>query len=104
MQELTRLGGYTHYFNGILKNQEGVLWYHTFQIQTKSSDAQDVEELTRVDVRGRKRVRITYEFMRKYMLGYEKSFSLCKQLPNWAPRGKACNRGIHPFSKGYGIG
>jgi len=74
MQELTRLGGYTHYFNGILKNQEGVLWYHTFQIQPKSSDAQDVEELTRVDVRGRKRALITYEFMRKYMPGCEKSF------------------------------
>lgn len=25
MQELTMLGGYTHYFNGILKNQEGVI-------------------------------------------------------------------------------
>jgi hypothetical protein len=74
MQELTRLGGYTHYFNGILKNQDGVLWYHTFQVQPEASDAQDVEELTRVDVRGRKRALITYEFMRKYMPGCEKSF------------------------------
>jgi hypothetical protein len=74
MQELTRLGGYTHYFNGILKNQEGVIWYHTFQVQPEASDAQDVEELTRVDIRGRKRAMITYEFMRKYMPGCEKSF------------------------------
>jgi len=74
MEELTRLGGYTHYFNGILKNQSGVIWYHTFQVQADASDAQDVEELTRVDVRGRKRALITYEFMKKYMPGCEKSF------------------------------
>ncbi len=74
MQELTRLGGYTNYFNGILKNQEGVLWFHTFQVQPEASDAQDVEELSRVDIRGRKRALITYEFMRKYMPGCEKSF------------------------------
>jgi len=74
MQELTRLGGYTSYFNGILKNQEGVLWFHTFQVQPEASDTQDVEELTRVDIRGRKRSLITYEFMRKYMPGCEKSF------------------------------
>jgi hypothetical protein len=74
MQELTRLGGYTHYFNGILKHQEGVIWFHTFQIQPEASDAQDVEELTRVDVRGRKRAMITYEFIRKYMPGCERSF------------------------------
>jgi hypothetical protein len=74
MQELTKLGGYPHYFNGILKNQEGVLWYHSFQIQPESSDTQDVEELTRVDVRARKRAMITYEFMKKYVPGCEKSF------------------------------
>ena len=74
MQELTKLGGYSHYFNGILRNQEGVLWYHSFQIQPQSSDTQDVAELTRVDVRGRKRALITYEFMKKYVPGCEKSF------------------------------
>jgi hypothetical protein len=74
LEELTRLGGYTHYFNGILKNQEGVIWYHTFQVQPEASDGLDVEELTRVDVRGRKRALITYEFMRKNMPGCEKSF------------------------------
>lgn len=74
MQELGKLGGYTNYFNGILKNQEGVVWYHCFQPQREASDAKDVEELTRVDVRARKRALITYEFMRKYVPGFEKSF------------------------------
>ena len=74
MQELVHRGGYENYFNGILKNQEGVLWYHCFQIQPDASDAMDVEELTRVDVRGRRRAMITYEIMRKYMPGCEKCF------------------------------
>ena len=74
MQELLKLGGYPHYLKGILDNQYGVLWYHSFQIQPESSDAKDVELLTRVDVRGRKRALITYEFMRKYVPGFEKCF------------------------------
>jgi hypothetical protein len=34
----------------------------------------DVELLTRVDVRGRKRALITYEFLRKHVPGFEKCF------------------------------
>jgi hypothetical protein len=74
MQEVTRLGGYSHSFNGVLGSQEGVLWFHSFQPQPEPSDALDVELLTRVDVRGRKRAMITYEFMRKHVPGCEKSF------------------------------
>jgi hypothetical protein len=74
MHELVERGGHSHYFNGILKNQEGVLWFHTFHIQPESSDAMDVEELTRVDVKGRKRAMITYEFLRKYVPGCERSY------------------------------
>jgi hypothetical protein len=74
MHELVERGGHSRYFNGILKNQEGVLWFHTFHIQPEASDAMDVEELTRVDVKGRKRAMITYEFLRKYVPGCERSF------------------------------
>jgi hypothetical protein len=74
MQELTALGGHPFYFNGLLKNQEGVLWFHTFQIQPAASDAMDVEELTRVDVLGRRKARITYEFLRGNVPGCEKCF------------------------------
>jgi hypothetical protein len=74
MQEVNRLGGYSRYFNGVLGNQEGVLWFHSFQPQPEPADAMDVELLTRVDVRGRRRAMITYEFMRKYVPGCEKSF------------------------------
>ena len=74
MQELARLDGYPHYLKGILNNQEGVLWYHNFLPQAEASDAKDVRELTRVDVRARKRTLITYEFMKKNVPGFEKCF------------------------------
>jgi hypothetical protein len=76
MQELTKLGGFPYYFKGVLKNQHNVLWYHCFQPRSdgKTSDAMDVEELTRVEVSARKRALTTYEFMKKYVPGFEMSF------------------------------
>lgn len=74
MQDLTKLGGYPRYFKGVLKNQYNVIWYHCFQPQAVASDAKDVEELTRVEVIARKRALITYEFMKKHVPGFEKSF------------------------------
>jgi 2-polyprenyl-6-methoxyphenol hydroxylase-like FAD-dependent oxidoreductase len=74
MQGLLKLGGYPHFMRGILKNQTGVVWYHSFQPQENSSDAMDVEELTRIDVKGRKRALTTYEFMKRHVPGFEKSF------------------------------
>ncbi len=74
MRQLAEMGGYSHYFHGLLKNQEGVLWFHTFEVKKEASDAMDVEELTRVDVKSRKKALISYEFLRKYMPGFEKCF------------------------------
>jgi len=74
MRELEKLGGKPYYFSGILGNQKGVVWYQCFQPQAEASDAKDVEELTRVDVRARKRALITYEFMKRHIPGFEKSF------------------------------
>ena len=74
LHELTEAGGHSRYFKGLLKNQEGVLWFHTIEIKPEASDAMDVEELTRVDVKGRKKAIITYEFLRKNMPGCERCF------------------------------
>jgi hypothetical protein len=71
MQELAGLGGFTHYFKDLLKDQGSVVWFHPFFL---SSDQADVEELTRVDVSARKRVLITYDFLKKHVPGFEKSF------------------------------
>ena len=74
MDELLKLGGYPHFFKGILDNQAGVLWYHCMQPQPESTDAMDVEQLTRIDIIARKRALVTHDFMRKNVPGFEKCF------------------------------
>jgi hypothetical protein len=76
MEELKERGGHPFPFKGILKSQENCVWFHFFQPRSDgaSSDAMDVEELTQVEVRARKRALITYEFFKKHVPGFEKSF------------------------------
>ncbi len=79
MRELTDLGGFTNYFKDLLRNHGNVMWGHPHIPCTNQAD---VEELTRVDVSSRKRVGITYEFLKKHVPGFEKSFIMhtCPQL------------------------
>lgn len=76
MKELGDLGGHPFYFKALLKNQDNCVWFHCFQPRSdgKASDAMDVEELTRVDIQARKRALLTYEFFRKYVPGFERSY------------------------------
>lgn len=76
MTELRRLGGHPHYFKGILESQKGCVWFHFFQERPDGGacDATDVEELTMMDVRARKRALITYEFFKKNIPGFDESF------------------------------
>jgi 2-polyprenyl-6-methoxyphenol hydroxylase-like FAD-dependent oxidoreductase len=74
MQELAKLGGYPGFFKGILKNMPNTVWYHCMQPQTERTDAMDVEQLTRIEIKARKRALVTYEFMKKHMPGFEDSF------------------------------
>jgi hypothetical protein len=74
MQELVRLDGYPGFFKGILKNMPNTVWYHCMQPQPERTDAMDVEQLTRIEIKARKRALITYEFMKKHMPGFEDSF------------------------------
>jgi hypothetical protein len=74
MQELAKLDGYPNYFKGVLKNQQNVIWYHCMQPQPERTDAMDVEQLTRIDIKARKRALITYDFMKKHVPGFENCF------------------------------
>jgi hypothetical protein len=74
MQELAKKGGYPGFFNGVLKNMPGTVWYHSMLPQPERTDAMDVEELTKINVLARKRTIITYEFMKKNVPGFEQSF------------------------------
>jgi len=71
MNELAKQGGFTMHFRGLLKDQDGVIWFHP---HIACSSQTDVEEMTRVDVESRRRALITWEFLKKYVPGYEKSF------------------------------
>jgi hypothetical protein len=71
MEKLGKLGGFTGYFRGLLKDQDSVIWFHP---HISSPDQADVEELTRVDLSSRKRAVMTYEFLKKNMPGFEKCY------------------------------
>jgi hypothetical protein len=76
MAELREMGGHPFYFKGILKSQERCVWFHFFQERPDGApcDAMDVEELTMMEVRARKRAVTTYEFFKKHVPGFEQSF------------------------------
>jgi hypothetical protein len=76
MADLKELGGHPFYFKGILASQERCVWFHFFQERPDGApcDAMDVEELTMMDVRARKRALLTYDFFKKHVPGFERSF------------------------------
>jgi len=71
MKELAAKRGFPGHFRGLLKDQENVIWFHP---HIPAEDQTDVEEMTRIDIDTRKRALITYEFLKKYIPGYEKSY------------------------------
>jgi hypothetical protein len=72
-------GGLPSYFKSLLKNQEAIVWCHN---RYPNKSQVDVEELTRVEFEGRKKMMITHDFWKKHIPGFEKSFIVltCPQL------------------------
>ena len=71
IKTLAEKGGFAWHFRSVLKGQEDVIWFHP---HIPAADQTDVEEMTRVDVDNRKKALITWEFLKKYVPGYEKSY------------------------------
>ncbi|UCC17530.1 MAG: FAD-dependent oxidoreductase [Dehalococcoidales bacterium] len=71
MKELTDKRGFARHFRGLLKDQESVIWFHP---HIPAEDQTDIGEMTRIDIDTRKRALITYEFLKNYVPGYEKSY------------------------------
>jgi hypothetical protein len=71
IRDLANLGGFTQHFKGLLKNQDSVIWFHPHY---PCADQTDVAEMTRIDMNSRKRALITWEFLKKYIPGFENSF------------------------------
>jgi hypothetical protein len=70
MHELENMGGFTHY---ISTTREDVIWVNN---AVGGLDPLNVRDLSRLEVEGRKRIMTTYQFLRKYIPGFENSFIL----------------------------
>lgn len=70
MGELQGLGGFSMH---IRTSREDTVWFNNF---LQDLNGIDVEDLTWVEVNGRKRMRITHDFFRKNIPGFEKSYIL----------------------------
>jgi hypothetical protein len=71
LKKLAGMGGFTHFFKDLLKNQENVLWSHPMY---PSTDGTNVEELTKADIDLRRRIVFSWEYFKKNVPGFEKSF------------------------------
>ncbi len=69
--ECGKLGGYNSFLKSNLKDQESLVWVHN---KMPVSSQIDVEELTRTEFEGRKKMRIMHDFFKKYIPGFEHSF------------------------------
>jgi hypothetical protein len=85
MKESMARGGFGSFLASRLKDQESIVWFHN-RYPNKSQT--DVEELTRVEFEGRKKMIKTHDFFKQHVPGFERSFIVltCPQLGTRASR------------------
>lgn len=71
MMDLMKQGGHPGFMRSNLRNQERVVWVHP---RYANSSQIDNEELTRVEMLGRRKMQLTHEFFKKNIPGFEESF------------------------------
>jgi hypothetical protein len=71
VQELESLGGAFFYMKDLVKNHDGVVWFHPFFPSTNQSD---IYEINRVELEGRRKMLLSYEFYRDRVPGFENSY------------------------------
>jgi hypothetical protein len=81
--ECGKLGGYNSFLKSNLKDQESVVWVHN---KMPVSSQTNVEELTRTEFEGRKKMRIMHDFFKKNIPGFEHSFIIISD-PQLGTRG-----------------
>lgn len=82
MKECNEKGGFTH---AISCTPDDVMWFNN---QLPDLSGLDVRDLTRVEITGRKRMRITYDFFKKYVPGFEN----CYLMDSATQTGVRCTR------------
>jgi len=71
MQDLGKQGGAAFYLKDLVKCHDGVVWFHPF---FPSLNQADINEINRVELEGRKKMLLSYEFYRKNVPGFENSY------------------------------
>jgi hypothetical protein len=71
MEDLGRQGGAAFYLKDLLKHHDGVVWFHPF---FPSKYQADIHEINRVELEGRKKMLLSYEFYRNRIPGFENSY------------------------------
>jgi len=71
MRELASQGGASFYLKDLVKYHNGVVWFHPF---FRCMNQSDLEELNRVELEGRKKMHLSYNFYRKHVPGFENSY------------------------------
>ncbi len=70
MEDLRRQGGAAFYMKDLVKYHDGIVWFHPF---FPSMNQSDINEINRVELEGRKKMLLSYDFYRKRVPGFENS-------------------------------
>jgi len=70
-EKIVKMGGIPYFSKGLLHQHDGVVWFHRLIGSTCQTDT---EEMTYIDTTARNTAVKSWELMRKYMPGFEKSF------------------------------
>jgi len=79
MRDIAAKGGHPGFMRSNLKGQENIVWIHP---RYANSSQTDVEELTRVEMLGRQKMLLSFDYFKKNIPGFEDSFIVlsCPQL------------------------
>ena len=71
MQDLESRGGAAFYLKDLVKHHDGIVWFHPF---FPSMNQSDIHEINRVELEGRKKMLLSYDFYRNHVPGFENSY------------------------------
>jgi hypothetical protein len=71
MKDLQSQGGAALYLKDLVKCHDGIVWFHPF---FPSMNQSDIHEINRVELEGRKKMLLSYDFYRNHVPGFEKSY------------------------------
>ena len=71
MQELGKQGGAAFYLKDLVKYHDGIVWFHPF---FPSMHQNDIDEINRVELEGRRKMLLSFEFYRNHVPGFENSY------------------------------